>query len=378
MFSIIKSAFPHVKFESLPAIVIKNANDYIINVPSRSFNSSAVVVLPVKKELVAVVASARAYAPTHPLPTPKKREVYDFIDEDAGERSVPEASTPKKREFGTVPEAGTPKIILKRPAPEPVPEKSRNSGPANENQNHRVREGRSPTNENHRVREGRSPTNENQNYRVREGRSPTNEGFVPDEPTNPLQLLLALNDPDLMLMNAAQWGSYIHKYITDEYVYIGQTKTMPFYRKRKQLMQDLEALERSKGSKLMDFGTILNYLAWRYNMQLLTHVYDSDKKMKIIRAYPEIYLWRRATPIYCVGTEFVSPLKFAHLCDYIETSEYTGVLVEWPQIDGKKTELIAELGGEGAGATPSQLAHLKKDELAGLVGKKRAYDFFGH
>lgn len=331
MFTIIKAAFPHSKFETLPAIAIKNASDYIISNPVSTKSLVAVVekvspvpavIKSVKKEIMTVKKSVDSISV---IPN-KKQEVYDFIDEDypAGERPVPEARVPKKHVGGSMPEAGTPKIILKRPSPEKVPEKSQKSGP------------------------------------IREA----------PEPTNPLQLLLALNDPDLMLMDAGQWGSYIHKYVTDEYVYIGQTKSMPFYRKRKQLMQDLEALERSKGGKLMEFGNVLNYLAWRYDMQLLVHVHDAEKKTKSIRAYPEMHLWRRATPIYCVGAAFVSGLKFSQLRDYLETSEDTGVLVEWPEIDGKKTELLAELGGEGA--------HLKKDELSRLVGKKRVYDFFEH
>lgn len=346
MFNIIKAAFPNSKFETLPAIVIKNASDYIINAPVSTKSLVAVVEKvntlsvpkPIKKEIVSMVKSPLVISSIS-----KKREVYDFIDEEpaAGGGPVPEANHFKKHVAKTVPEVATPKIILKRPSPEIVPEKSQNSG----------------------------PVNEIQNYRVREGRSPTDEE-LDKEPTNPLQLLLALNDPDLMLMDASQWGSYIHKYVTDEYVYIGQTKGMPFYRKRKQLMQDLEALERSKGSKLIEFGNVLNYLAWRYDMQLLVHIYDAEKRSKSICAYPEMHLWRRATPIYCVGASFVSGLKFSQLRDYLETSEDTGVLVEWPSADGKKTELLAELNGEGV--------HLKKDELARLVGKKRVYNLLGH
>jgi hypothetical protein len=346
MFNIIKAAFPNCKFESLAPIAIKNACDYIIAAPVST--KSLVAVVEKVNPPPAIIASAPK---SLMVVGAKKKEVYDFIEEnESGPGPVPEAGTVSKRLSGPVPEAKAPVKILKRPAPEaggaakhsprPVPEKTL-----------------------------ASPTNEIKLQRVGEGQSPTNE-IKPqrdiDDPTNPLQLLLALNDPDMMLMDAGQWGSYIHKYVTDEYVYIGQTKSMPFYRKRKQLMTDLEALERSKGSKLMEYENILNYLAWRYDMQLLVHKYDSEKKTKSIEAYPEMHLWRRSTPIYCVGSAFVSPLKFSQLRDYIETSEDTGVLIKWPEADGKKTELLAELGGEGS--------HLKKDELSILVGKKRVYD----
>jgi hypothetical protein len=338
MFNIIKAAFPHSNFESLPVIIIRNASDYIINTPVSTKSLVAVVekvssppavVRSIKKEITVVNnPTDNSYKTT----SSKKKETYDFIDEEpaAGESPVPEAKVAKKRVDVSALEAGASKIILKRPSPEIVPEKSQKSGPVNEG--------------------------------------------IYIEPTNPLQLLLALNDPDLMLMNAGQWGSYIHKYVTDEYVYIGQTKSMPFYRKRKQLMQDFEALERSKGTKLIEFGNVLNYLAWKYDMQILTHVYNSEKKTKSVCAYPDIHLWRRATPIYCLGAAFVSGLKFAQLKDYLDMSEDAGIFVEWPEINGKKTELLAELGGEGAAS--AQLSHLKKDELSRLVGKKRVYDLF--
>jgi hypothetical protein len=86
-------------------------------------------------------------------------------------------------------------------------------------------------------------------------------------------------------------------------------------------------------------------------------------------------LWRRDVSIYCLGATSLSELKFRQLREYIEAAEDRGILMEWPEVDGKKTELVAELGGEGP--APAELAHLKKNELSRLVGKKRAYDFFG-
>jgi hypothetical protein len=197
---------------------------------------------------------------------------------------------------------------------------------------------------------------------------PEKKKAVPlDEGPKPaLQQILALFNPELILMNESQWGTYIHKYVTDEYVLIGQTKTMPMYRKRKQLMSDIEKIEKTKGFNMLEFPLVMQYIAWRHDIQMLVHL---DKPAKRIVAYPEIHLWRRDIHIYCVGTTSVSELKFKQVIEYVETAEDTGVFMEWPEIDGKKTELLAELG--------EQASHLKKDELSRLVGKNRVYDLFG-
>jgi hypothetical protein len=346
MFNIIKAAFSNSKFEILPQITIKNACDYIVSssistkgllAVVEKVNTSPAIQKLVKKDIVPVIKRVQK-TPLSSLQSHafhcSKQKMYEFIDEDVPIKSP-------------VSEATIPKVILKRPVLEAVPEKLLITESVNETQLI------------HKKAKSLENLNKEKTFTHKE---------ISSEPTNPLQLLLALKDPDLMLMDNAQWNSYIHKYITDEYVYIGQNKSMPFYRKRKQLMQDLEALERSKGFKLMDFGNVLNYLAWSYNMQFLVHINNTEKKMKNIRAYPEMHLWNRSTPIYCVGASFVSFLNFNQLRDYLESSEDAGAFIEWPNINGKKTELLTELGRHET--------HLKKDELSRLVGKKRVYNLF--
>ncbi len=329
MFSIIKSAFPHSKFDALTPIIVKNVCDYIVPVKPLTKDLTLFVEKTPHVQMVAK-KSMKETTPSVSI----KREVYDFIDEEEtpkASRSVPEAGVSKKHVSNPVPEArahekhvskptpeaGVPKTILKRPVPEA-------------------------------------------------GRKKQLESPMDEEPKCALQQILASFDPELIMMDESQWGSYIHKYVTDEYVRIGQSKDMPMYRKRKQLISELEAMERVKGMSAVEQPLIMNYIAWRYNIQILVHLND---KLKRIVAYPEMHLWRRDVPIYCLGKTSMSELKFRQLREYIEMAEDSGSFIEWPVIDGKKTDLIAELGGESA--------HLKKDELSRLVGKKRTYDLFG-
>jgi hypothetical protein len=308
MFTIIKAITPFTKFEKLAPIAIKSANDFIVPYSE------------LKKEIRVILSK----------PSQPKKEVYDFIDEEEVNYEiqpkslkkhekvpVPEATTPKNTKQKPVPEAAIPKTILKRPAPEAAVQKQE--------------------------------------------KGPTDEG-----PKPALQHILALFNPEMILMNEKQWGTHIHKYVTDEYVLIGQTKTMPMYRKRKQLMSEMEAIEKTDGYSIFNYPLVMQYIAWRHDIQLLVHL---ESPNKTIVAYPDMDLWRRDVRIYCLGNTSLSELKFKQVIEYIETAEDRGVIIEWPEADGKKTELLAELGGEGA--------HLKKDELARLVGKKRAYDLFG-
>jgi hypothetical protein len=304
MQALIKSVFPLSKFETLPPIIIKSVNDYVIpyNPPKNDIIIKKPIALhpptPVKKE------------------RPPPRQTYDFIDEDG---PVPEAAPSKNMPPIPVPEAA-PIKILKRPTNETPRDKKPDAGPLDE------------------------------------------------EPKCALQLILATIEPELIMMNKSQWGTYIHTYVTEEYVRIGTDKTIPMRRMRKQLIADMEEMEKLKGEKMLEKPLVMNYLAWRYQLQFLVHLVDREQKK--LMAYPEMHLWRRDVPIYCLGTSSMSPLKFSQVREYIEHAEDSGVHVVWPNPDGKKTELLAELGGAGA--------HLKKDELSQLVGKKRVYDLFGH
>jgi hypothetical protein len=137
-------------------------------------------------------------------------------------------------------------------------------------------------------------------------------------------------------------------------------------------MLEMEAIEKTKGFNMLEFPLVMQYIAWRHDIQLLVHM---EKPVKRMVAYPDMHLWRRDARVYCLGTTSLSELKFKQIIEYIDAAEDAGVLMEWPEIDGKKTELLAELGGQGGAS--AQLSHLKKDELSRLVGKKRVYDLFG-
>jgi hypothetical protein len=177
-----------------------------------------------------------------------------------------------------------------------------------------------------------------------------------------LQLILSLSKPEVSLMNESQWGTFLHSYITEEYVYVGERRGMPFYRKRKQIQEALQSTEKKKGFDLND-ELLLSYLAWRLEMQIL--VTDKDKNM---RAYPEMHTWYANTPIICICNNAITNIKGSDLYNFIDDWEIGGGKIIWPEIDGKKTDLLAEIN-----STDVKYAKMKKDELSFVVGKLRCY-----
>jgi hypothetical protein len=177
-----------------------------------------------------------------------------------------------------------------------------------------------------------------------------------------LQLILSLSKPEVSLMNESQWGVYLHSYITDEYVYVGESKGMPFYRKRKQIQEALQNVEKTKGYNLND-ELLLSYLAWRLEAQILMS--DKDKNM---RAYPDMHNWHSNIPIICILNNAITTIKSEDLYKFIDDWEVSGGKMIWPEIDGKKTDLLAEIN-----SIDIKYSKMKKEELAVVVGKMRCY-----
>lgn len=189
----------------------------------------------------------------------------------------------------------------------------------------------------------------------------------PETPQTVLQTMLSFSEPEVTLMNSKQWATYLHMFITNEYVYIGSTKSTPFSRKRKELMAALEALQKKADIDLDKDDLLMKYIVWRKDIQVFI------EKSGALHAYPDSNLWRHDTPIYYINSdkqnfnEMAPRLLYDFINDWIDM---TGGQVMWPKVDGKKEELLNILDGG------DRYVKLKKDELSEMVGKQHTMRMF--
>ena len=180
------------------------------------------------------------------------------------------------------------------------------------------------------------------------------------KPISLLQSILSVFNPEVSLMGRLQWPSHLHNFITKEYVYVGETKATPFYRKRKQIQEALQSIEK-RGGDIDNFKydmLVREYLVWRLDVQLFVSSDDT------LTSFPSLDTWRADVPIFHIHTKTmaITPININSVAEFV--TEWPGN-VSWPCIDGKKTDLISELG-----AGP-ELDKLTKADLAPMVGKKR-------